>query len=108
MNVGVVLCLPEGVSVLGRAQLEWEQWRTAATSSVLGPIPAKMFTTFPVALQAGNNAKPGTVSVYVGANRGRGQAYPNGSVSNLVSSRWDTTGTLAGQCVLAKRLGVTC
>ena len=32
-------------------------------------------------------AQPGTVTLYLGANRGRGQAYPNGDISNVVVSR---------------------
>ena len=46
--------------------------------------------------------------MYLGANRGRGQAYPNGAVSNLVSSRWSATGVVPGRCFIANRLGISC
>ena len=32
-------------------------------------------------------AQPGTVTLYLGANRGRGQTYPNGDIANVVASR---------------------
>lgn len=118
MNVGVVLGLPEELTVLNSGafdspQVQWEQWRSNAGSMktnavVAGPISATAYTTIPVAIQASNEALPGSVTVYLGANRGRGQAYPSGAASNLVSSRWDASGVVPGRCFLAKRLGVEC
>ena len=43
-------------------------------------------------------ALQGSFTIYLGANRGRGQAYPNGAASNLVSYRWDDTGMVTGRC----------
>lgn len=102
MNVGVVLGLPEELTVLNSGafdspQVQWEQWRSNAGSMktnavVAGPISATAYTTIPVAIQASNEALPGSVTVYLGANRGRGQAYPSGAASNLVMcfifSKW--------------------
>ena len=51
--------------------------------------PAGEYTTLPVALQPSDVALQGSFTIYLGANRGRGQAYPNGAASNLVSYRWD-------------------
>ena len=107
MNVGVVLCLPEALTVLGRANVQWEPWRSTTNAVVAGPISAAEYTTFPVAFKA-SDTLPGSVTLYLGANRGRGQAYPNGAASNLVSSRWLNTGLVNGRCYLAKRLGVRC
>ena len=53
-------------------------------------------------------ALQGSFTIYLGANRGRGQAYPNGAASNLVSYRWDDTGMVTGRCFRSKRLGVSC
>ena len=57
--------------------------------------------------QPSDEAIQGTFTVFLGANRGRGQAYPNGAASNLVSCRWDDLGVVPGRCFLAKRLGVS-
>ncbi len=108
MNVGAVICLPEGFTILSRANVQWEQWRPNSEAIVAGPMPAAEYTTFPVALQPSDEAIQGTFTVFLGANRGRGQAYPNGAASNLVSARWDELGVVPGRCFLAKRLGVSC
>ena len=60
--------------------------------------PAGEYTTLPVALQPSDVALQGSFTIYLGANRGRGQAYPNGAASNLVSYRWDDTGMVTGRC----------
>ena len=68
--------------------MQWEQWRNNSDALVAGPIPAGEYTTLPVALQPSDVALQGSFTIYLGANRGRGQAYPNGAAS--------------------KRLGVSC
>ena len=108
MKVGVVLSFPNDITVLGRANVQWEPWRTDGTAVAAGPISAAEYSTIPVAFKANANALPGSVTVYLGANRGRGQAYPNGAVSNLVSSRWSATGVVPGRSFIAKRLGIAC
>ena len=108
MNVGVVLCLPEAVSVIRQGDVQWERWRPDTHAVVAGPMPAAANSTIPVSFQPLNEAKPGSVNLYLGTNRGRGQAYPNGAASNLVSCRWDALGVVPGRCLLAKRLGVSC
>jgi len=108
MNVGVVLSYPSELSVLARANVPWDAWRSLDTSVAAGPISAVEYSTIPLAFKANDSALPGTVTVYLGANRGRGQAYPNGEVSNLVSTRWSANGVIPGRTVLAKRLGIAC
>ena len=95
MNVGVVLSYPSELSVLGRANVPWDAWRSLDTSVAAGPISAVEYSTIPLAFKALDSALPGTVTVYLGANRGRGQAYPMG-------------GVIPGRTVLAKRLGIAC
>ena len=49
-----------------------------------------------MAFQVDPLAQPGTVTLYLGANRGRGQAYPNGDISNVVVSRSEAVGLCPG------------
>ena len=108
MNVGLVLCFPNAVSVLSRTQVLWEAWRQQTAAVTAGPISASKFSTVPVAFQVDPLAQPGTVTLYLGANRGRGQAYPNGDISNVVVSRSEAVGLCPGRCRFAKRLGISC
>ena len=87
MNVGLVLCFPNAVSVLSRTQVLWEAWRQQTAAVTAGPISASKFSTVPVAFQVDPLAQPGTVTLYLGANRGCGQTYPNGDIANVVASR---------------------
>ena len=73
MNVGLVLCFPNAVSVLSRTQVLWEAWRQQTVAVTAGPISASKFSTVHVAFQVDPLAQPGTVTLYLGANRGRGQ-----------------------------------
>ena len=45
-----------------------------------------------VAFQVDPLAQPGTVTLYLGANRGRGQTYPNGDIANGVAARSEAVG----------------
>ena len=64
--------------------MQWEQWRNNSDALVAGPIPAGEYTTLPVALQPSDVALQGSFTIYLGANRGRGQAYPNGAASSPI------------------------
>ena len=88
--------------------MQWEQWRPKSDAYVAGPMKATEFSTLPVALQTSDEALQGSFTIYLGANRGRGQAYPSGAASNLVSYRWDDIGMVTGRCFRSKRLGVSC
>ena len=70
MNVGLVLCFPNAVSVLSRTQVLWEAWRQQTVAITAGPISASKFSTVHVAFQVDPLAQPGTVTLYLGANRG--------------------------------------
>lgn len=88
--------------------MQWEQWRPKSDAYVAGPLKATEFTTLPVAIQPRAEALQGSFTIYLGANRGRGQAYPSGASSNLVSYRWSDVGMVTGRCFRSKRLGVCC
>ena len=77
-------------------QVLWESWRQQTAAVIAGPISASKFSTVPVAFQVDPLAQPGTVTLYLGANRGRGQAYPNGDISNVVVSRSEAVGLCPG------------
>ena len=68
----------------------------------------KVGVAIPVAFKANANALPGSVTVYLGANRGRGQAYPNGAVLEFQCSSLSATGVVPGRSFIAKRLGIAC
>ena len=64
MNVGLVLCFPNAVSVLSRKQVLWEAWRQQTAAVTAGPISASKFSTVHVAFQVDPLAQPGTVTLY--------------------------------------------
>ena len=64
MNVGLVLCFPNAVSVLSRTQVLWEAWRQQTVAITAGPISASKFSTVHVAFQVDPLAQPGTVTLY--------------------------------------------
>ncbi len=47
----------------------------------------------------------GTRSLYLGANRGRGQIYPDGSLSNLTLRKAEVSSICTGVTYLVKRYG---
>jgi apocytochrome f len=47
----------------------------------------------------------GTRSLYLGANRGRGQLYPDGSLSNLTLRKAEVSSICTGVSYLVKRYG---
>ena len=49
--------------------------------------PAGEYTTLPVALQPSDVALQGSFTICLGANRGRGQAYPNGAACAFIVGR---------------------
>ena len=51
MNVGLVLCFPNAVSVLSRKQVLWEAWRQQTAAVIAGPISVSKFSTVLVAFQ---------------------------------------------------------
>ena len=70
----------------------------------MGPVSsrANAAQTVPLALDA---IPVGTRSLYLGANRGRGQLYPDGSISNLALRKADVLGACQAVTYLPKRFG---
>lgn len=99
LNVGAVLMLPEGFKIAPPERMTEEMqekvgdvffqpYREGLENVVLvGPLPGNEYQeiTFPVLSpdpNADSNIYFGKYSVYLGANRGRGQVYPTGDKSN--------------------------
>nr|YP_009549285.1 cytochrome f [Vittaria graminifolia]AYW16434.1 cytochrome f [Vittaria graminifolia] len=99
LNVGAVLILPDGFELappnripneiknkLGK--LSFQSYRPGKENIVVvGPVPGKLYKeiVFPVLSPDPSTKKEAHFSkypIYVGANRGRGQIYPDGSKSN--------------------------
>ncbi len=99
LNVGAVLILPEGFSLAPAERISEElknkvgdvfyQPYSTDKSNILvvGPLPGKKYSEMVVPLLSPDPSKSKSVSylkypIYFGANRGRGQVYPDGSKSN--------------------------
>ena len=102
LQVGLVLVLGEGIQVTSGS---WTSWSTTETVSLaLGPLASRSYSAQTISLALG--AIPvGTRSLYLGANRGRGQLYPDGSASNLSLRKTDVLGTCQAVTYLPKRYG---
>jgi apocytochrome f len=100
LNVGAVVILPEGFTLAPPDRipeklkeetkgLQFIQYsENTPNILVVGPVPGKLYEEMTVALLSpdpatNKNVHFGTVPVYVGANRGRGQLYPTGEKSNI-------------------------
>ena len=99
LNVGAVLILPNGFSLAPSERISEElknkvgdvfyQPYSSDKSNILvvGPLPGKKYSEMVVPLLSPDPNKSKNVSylkypIYFGANRGRGQVYPDGSKSN--------------------------
>jgi apocytochrome f len=99
LNVGAILILPEGFSLAPINRLSEEQKAIAKLTPiqvynnqhknilVVGPLPGDKFKeiSFPILSPDPKSNKEISFlkyPIYVGANRGRGQLYPNGEKSN--------------------------
>lgn len=99
LNVGAVLILPEGFSLAPSERISEElkdkvgnvfyQPYAADKPNILvvGPLPGKKYSEMVVPLLSPDPSKSKNISylkypIYLGANRGRGQVYPDGSRSN--------------------------
>ena len=95
LNVGAVLILPQGFSLAPQERISEElknkvgnvsyQPYSAGKDNVLvvGPVPGKQYSEMVVPLISPDPNKDKNVSylkypIYLGANRGRGQVYPDG------------------------------
>ena len=99
LNVGFVLILPEGFELAPADRIPEEMKKkignvfyqpyspTTKNILVVGPLPGKKYSELVVPILSPDPATNKKVSylkypIYLGANRGRGQVYPNGSKSN--------------------------
>ncbi len=99
LNVGFVLILPEGFELAPADRIPEEMKKKVGNVYyqpyspekknilVVGPLPGKTYSELVVPIISPDPAKNKNVSylkypIYLGANRGRGQLYPDGSKSN--------------------------
>ena len=99
LNVGAVLILPDGFELAPKDRIPEEMkskvgklyFQPYAPDNshvlVVGPVPGKKYSEMVFPILSPNPSKNKNVSflkypVYLGANRGRGQVYPDGSKSN--------------------------
>ncbi len=99
LNVGAVLILPEGFSIAPPERIPAEMKEKVGklyfqpyapdkkNILVVGPVPGKKYSEMVFPLLSPDPTKDKGISylkypIYLGANRGRGQVYPDGSKSN--------------------------
>jgi apocytochrome f len=80
LQVGMVLVVGEGITIQSPGWLDWSA--TLAGALVLGPSSSRSTAGQTISLNIQTH-QISTRSLYLGANRGRGQLYPDGSPSNL-------------------------
>ncbi|MBV5259820.1 apocytochrome f [Synechococcus moorigangaii CMS01] len=112
LNVGAVLMLPEGFKIAPQDRLSEElKEKTAGlyfqsytqdqeNVVIIGPISGDQYEeiVFPVLSpdpKTDKNINYGKYAVHLGANRGRGQVYPTGELSNNNQFKASATGTIA-------------
>uniref|UniRef100_A0AB39A686 Cytochrome f n=1 Tax=Borodinellopsis insignis TaxID=3229915 RepID=A0AB39A686_9CHLO len=99
LNVGMVLILPEGFELAPSDRIPEEMKKKVGNLYyqpyspekknilVVGPVPGKKYSEMVVPILSPDPTKNKNISylkypIYLGANRGRGQVYPDGSKSN--------------------------
>ena len=112
LNVGAVLILPEGFSAAPADRIPEEMKAKAGklyfqpyapdkkNILVVGPVPGKKYSEMVFPLLSPDPSKDKSVSflkypIYLGANRGRGQVYPDGSKSNNTVFNASKAGTIS-------------
>lgn len=111
LNVGAVLILPEGFELAPKDRISEELKTKIGKLSflpyneenknilVVGPVPGKKYSEIVFPILSPDPGKTKSISylkypIYVGANRGRGQVYPDGSKSNNTVSNASSPGTI--------------
>ncbi|AFZ34728.1 Apocytochrome f [Stanieria cyanosphaera PCC 7437] len=111
LNVGAVLMLPEGFKIAPPERipeemkekvgsLYFQQYKEGQDNVVIvGPLPGEQYqeVVFPVLSPnpaENKNIHFGKYQVHLGANRGRGQVYPTGELSNNNAFKASATGTI--------------
>lgn len=124
LNVGMVLVLPEGFSLAPASRVPEEMKAKVGNLTyqlysdqqpnilVAGPVPGKQYSEMVVALLSPDPSKDKNIHylkypMYLGANRGRGQLYPDGSKSNNNIFNASATGKITEINVAKKFTNVT-
>jgi apocytochrome f len=111
LNVGMVLILPEGFELAPADRIPEEiknkvgnlyyQPYSPEKKNILvvGPVPGNKYSEMVIPILSPDPAKDKTVSylkypIFLGANRGRGQVYPDGSKSNNTVYNASTAGII--------------
>lgn len=111
LNVGMVLILPEGFELAPADRVPEELKKKVGNLYyspyspekknilVVGPVPGNKYSEMVVPILSPDPATNKTVSylkypIYLGANRGRGQVYPDGSKSNNTIYTSPAAGTI--------------
>ena len=122
LNVGMVLILPEGFALAPADRIPEEIKNKVGNlyyqpyspekknMLVVGPVPGNKYSEMVVPILSPDPAKDKTVSylkypIYLGANRGRGQVYPDGSKSNNTVYNSSTTGTITEIAAIQSKKG---
>jgi apocytochrome f len=122
LNVGFVLILPEGFELAPEDRLPEEikkklknvfyQPYSPEKKNILvvGPLPGKKYSELVVPILSPDPAKNKNVSylkypIYLGANRGRGQVYPDGSKSNNTVYNASTPGKITSIVTASEKKG---
>ena len=112
LNVGAVLMLPEGFKIAPPDRIPeemqekiggvyFQSYKEGADNVVLvGPLPGEQYQeiVFPILSPdpaTDKNIHFGKYSVHLGANRGRGQVYPTGELSNNNAFKASAAGTIS-------------
>lgn len=112
LNVGAVLMLPEGFKIAPPDRISeelqeeigglyFQNYREDTENVVIvGPIPGDQYEEVVFPILAPNPATDkkvhyGKYSVHLGANRGRGQIYPTGELSNNNAFKASAAGTVS-------------
>lgn len=102
LQVGRVLVFPPSGAITPTEG--WTIWPETPSIWWNGPIRSQDHASEVMAFKT-TESIPGTYSVYLGANRGRGQIYPSGLASNLAPLRSPVDGVITGLTWQAKRYG---
>ena len=111
LNVGAVLMLPEGFTIAPEERIPeemkekigglfYQKYREDQDNVyIVGPLPGEQYqeVVFPVLApnpKTDKNVNFGKYQVHLGANRGRGQVYPTGDLSNNNQYKASVAGTI--------------
>lgn len=111
LNVGAVLMLPDGFKIAPEERIPEEMKEEVGDVYfqpynaehdnwlIVGPLPGEQYQelTFPILSPdpaTDKNINFGKYSIYLGANRGRGQVYPTGDPSNNNAFNASASGTV--------------